>query len=169
MKISKSRLASAAAAGVLITGLAAIPVQATTNTASSTILVQSTVPPIAVWSHGQTAAGGPWGAVLATRGLTDGYVVDNKFAPGQTTGWHSHTGPSLIFVVSGSVTNYDSSAPNCAGHVYTAGSSFTDAGGTDVHMLRNDGGDPAETIAVQFIPSGQPRRVDKPEPANCHA
>jgi hypothetical protein len=34
-------------------------------------------------------------------------------------------------------------------------------------MLRNDGSIPAETIAVQFIPSGQPRKVVKPEPAGC--
>ena len=99
---------------------------------------------------------------LETRGLTDGYVVDNKFLPGQSTGWHSHPGPSLIFVVSGSVTNYDSDAPGCAGVTYTAGTSFIDAGGTNVHMLRDDGTVPAETIAVQFIPSGQPRRIDQP-------
>ncbi len=34
-------------------------------------------------------------------------------------------------------------------------------------MLRNDGAVPAETIAVQFIPSGQPRKTPEPEPANC--
>ena len=35
-------------------------------------------------------------------------------------------------------------------------------------MLLNAGSVDAETIAVQLIPSGQPRRIDKPEPANCH-
>jgi hypothetical protein len=43
-----------------------------------------------------------------------------------------------------------------------------DSGGDDVHMLRNEGTDVAETIAVQFIPQGVPRRTDEPEPSNCH-
>ena len=105
---------------------------------------------------------------MATQGTTDGFVVDNKFARGQSTGWHMHPGPSLIYVVTGTITNYDSGAPGCAPRSYPAGSAFTDAGGTDVHMLRNDGDLPAETIAVQFIPHGQPRRIDvAAKPANC--
>jgi hypothetical protein len=35
-------------------------------------------------------------------------------------------------------------------------------------MLRNNGTTTAETIAVQLLPSGQPRSVPKDEPANCH-
>lgn len=110
-----------------------------------------------------------WLVYLQTHGLTDGYVVDNVIVPGGTTGWHSHPGPSIIFVVKGSVTNYDSDVPHCAGHVYAAGSSFTDPGGRDVHMLKNEGTDPAETIAVQFIPTGAARKTDEPTPAGCPA
>jgi quercetin dioxygenase-like cupin family protein len=173
MNIAKSRLAwvsaCAAATGALVTGLIAVQAEATTSTVKSTQLVQATVLPTTLWGHGKTAAGDRWGVLLATYGKSDGYVVDNQFAPDQTTGWHSHLGPSVIFVVSGTVTNYESSAPDCAGRRYSAGTSFTDPGGTDVHMLRNETGLPAETIAVQFIPSGQPRRIDSPnEPANCH-
>ncbi len=175
MKVTKRGWAGALVAGILVSGVGATQVQATTsaaapstNTAASTTLAKSVVTPIAVWGHGRTLAGGPWAAVLATYGVTDGYVVDNKFGPGDTTGWHAHPGPSLIFVVSGTVTNYDSDAPGCAPRSYPAGSSLVDAGGKDVHMLRNEGTTPAETIAVQFIPSGQPRRIEEPEPANCH-
>jgi hypothetical protein len=168
MKVTRSWWVCASLAGVLGVGLCSAPVQATTNTAKSTILAQSVVSPVTVFGHGHTAAGGPWAALLATFGQTDGYVVDNQFAPGQTTGWHSHPGPSLIFVVNGTVTNYQSDAPHCAGKSYSKGSSFIDAGGTDVHTLVNEGSVPAETIAVQLIPSGQPRRIDEPEPANCH-
>ena len=96
---------------------------------------------------------------LRTHGLTDGYVVDNTFGPGDTSGWHSHPGPSIIFVVHGTVTNYDSDVPNCAGQVYAAGSSFTDPGGRDVHMLKNEGTQLAETIAVQFLPAGAARKT----------
>ena len=108
-----------------------------------------------------------WSVRMRTHGLTDAYVVDNKIAPGGTTGWHSHPGPSMIFVVAGTVTNYEGDDPTCTGHPYSAGSGFTDAGGADVHMLRNEGSVPAETIAVQFLPTGADRRIDKPDPGNC--
>lgn len=155
--------------GVLGVGVgAAAEVQATPSTATSTVLAQATVAPIDITTRAKTLDGKRWRAELETRGLTDGYVVDNKFDPGQSTGWHSHPGPSLIFVVSGSVTNYDSDAPRCVGVTYRAGSSFIDAGDADdSHMLRNDGKVVAETIAVQFIPNGQPRRIDKPVPHGC--
>lgn len=168
MKIMRSGLVCAALAGVLGVGLSTPPVQATTSTVTSAILAQSVVSPVHLRVHGLTLAGDRWGALLKTHGLTDGYVVDNKFAPGQTTGWHSHPGPSLIFVVAGAVTNYDSKTEHCVGKTYSAGSSFIDEGGNDVHMLLNDGSVQAETIAVQLIPSGQPRRIDQTEPANCH-
>jgi len=110
-----------------------------------------------------------WAARLMTRGLSDFYVVDNTFGENTTTGWHSHPGPSVIFVVAGTVTNYDSDDPACAPHRYSTGSAFVDSGGTDVHMLRNESNVPAETIAVQFLPTGAARKTDATEPANCHA
>lgn len=155
----------AAALAVGVGGAA--EVQATPSTSTSTVLAQATVAPIDITVHNRTANGKRWRAELETRGLSDGYVVDNKFEPGQSTGWHSHPGPSLIFVVSGSVTNYDSGAPGCQGMTHQAGTSFVDAGGTDVHMLRDNTGAPAETIAVQLIPNGLPRRVDKPAVNGC--
>ena len=108
-----------------------------------------------------------WLAWIKTLGLSDLYVVDNKIAPGGTTGWHSHPGPSLIFVVAGAVTNYMSDDPRCTGQVYTAGQGLVDPGGEDVHMLRNEGTVPAETIAVQFLPKDATRRIDEPAPGNC--
>jgi hypothetical protein len=146
---------------------AAAEVQATPSTATSTVLAQSTVAPIDVTVRNRTATGRRWRAELETHGLSDGYVVDNVFEPGQSTGWHSHPGPSLIFVVSGSVTNYDSAARHCKGVTHEAGSSFVDEGGRDVHMLRNNTHAAAETIAVQLIPQGLARRVDMPVPHRC--
>ena len=108
-----------------------------------------------------------WFTFLKTHGLTDLYVVNNTIAPGGTTGWHSHPGPSLILVTAGTVENYASDAPNCAPETYTAGQGLVDPGGNDVHMLRNEGSIPAQTIAVQFIPKDVPRRIEEPQPANC--
>jgi quercetin dioxygenase-like cupin family protein len=108
-----------------------------------------------------------WRAQLKTKGLSDVYVVDNKFAPHSDTGWHSHPGPSLIQVVLGTVTNYESGDRTCEPHVYTAGQGFIDAGGSDVHILRNETDSPAETIAVQIIPTDATRRIDATRPVNC--
>ena len=108
-----------------------------------------------------------WGALMAAYGETDVYVVDNKIEPGGTTGWHSHPGPSLILVVNGQVTNYTSKDRNCAGHTYAKGQGFIDGGGDDEHTLRNNGTTEAETIAVQLIPHGAPRKIDEPNPTNC--
>jgi quercetin dioxygenase-like cupin family protein len=157
--------AVAAVVGVAGSGL---PVQATPSTSTSKVLVKAPISPTHVVAHGRTPTGQPWSVHLATRGTTDGYVVENDFRPGQSTGWHSHRGPSLVFVVSGSVTNYASDQPQCAGVTYPAGTTFVDPGGSDVHELVNTGAGPAETIAVQFIPQGADRRIDAPEPANCH-
>jgi quercetin dioxygenase-like cupin family protein len=109
-----------------------------------------------------------WRAKMKTHGLSDFYVIDNHIAPGGTTGWHSHPGPSLIFVVAGTVTNYIGDDPQCAPHEYSAGQGFVDEGGDDVHMLRNEGSVTAETVAVQFLPAGATRRIDKDDPGNCN-
>ena len=142
---------------------------------TTTILAKSTFDRLDLSGHALTTAVGQsgktrpqlWLAWIKTLGLSDLYVVDNKLAPGGTTGWHSHPGPSLIFVVAGSVTDYMSEDPSCAPHVYAAGSGFTDPGGEDVHTLRNEGSVQAETIAVQFLPKDAVRRIDEPAPGNC--
>ena len=50
-------------------------------------------------------------------GVSDLYVVDNKVAVGGTTGWHSHLGPSLIFVLAGTISNYHGDDPTCTPHI----------------------------------------------------
>lgn len=37
---------------------------------------------------------------------------------------------------------------------------FVDAGSRAVHILRNEGSVPAETIAVRLVPQGAPKRID---------
>ncbi len=169
MRINKKLWLVASAIGVCGVTVGALPGQATPSTQTSVTLAQAPIGRLHIYSQGRTLANRHWDAILSTHGASDGYVVQNNFQPGQTTGWHSHPGPSIIFVVTGTVTNFDSSNRHCRGRSYSAGSSFVDPGGTDVHMLVDTGADPAETIAVQVIPSGQARRVDEPQPPNCGA
>ena len=106
-----------------------------------------------------------WKAKIKTRGTSDLYVIDNTFAAnGGTSGWHSHPGPSLVFVVSGTVTNYMVHGHQCMQNDYTAGQGFVDEGGDSVHKLTNNGAVAARTIAVQFLPLGAMRRSEAPEP-----
>jgi len=147
---------------------------------STTILAKATVDDLdlrgqmmttAIGRDGKPHPNGLWLAWIKTHGPSDLYVVDNTFAPnGGTSGWHSHPGPSIVFVKAGTVTNYSSDEPGCAPQVYTAGQSFVDAGGDDEHMIRNE--DPsvtAETIAVQFLPQDATRRNDESAPPGCPA
>ncbi|HEY0869710.1 MAG TPA: cupin domain-containing protein [Acidothermaceae bacterium] len=168
-KLSRRWIAAGAALAAAIgVAVASSPVQATPSTAATTVLAHAPVEPLHAVAVNTTISGQPWAALVRTYGVTDGYVVENDFQPGQASGWHSHPGPSLVFVVAGSITNYTSDQPHCKGVTYAAGTTFVDAGGTDVHELVNAGTIPAETIAVQLIPQGQPRRIDEPEPSNCH-
>jgi len=109
-----------------------------------------------------------WRLKLKTHGLSDAYVVGNTFAAnGGTSGWHSHPGPSLIFVTAGTVTTYMSDGHHCMQQDYTAGQGFVDPGGDgNMHMIKNNGGIEAKTVAVQLVPSGAARRIDADDPCS---
>jgi hypothetical protein len=111
---------------------------------------------------------GTWLSRQRTKGLSDLYVQSNVWDPGGTTGWHTHLGHSLIIVTAGTVTAYEGNDPDCTPHVYTTGMGFVDPGGGHVHIIRNEGTVQASTIAVQLIPAAQARRIDAPDPGNCH-
>jgi quercetin dioxygenase-like cupin family protein len=108
-----------------------------------------------------------WKARIDTKGASDLYVVRNTFDSGATTGWHTHPGPSLITVTVGTITAYDGDDPTCTPHIYPQGSTFIDPGGGHVHLLRNESGSQAVTVAVQLVPDGFARRIDRPNPGNC--
>jgi hypothetical protein len=70
-------------------------------------------------------------------------------------------------VTVGTVTVYESSDSTCTPHVYTVGMGFVDAGGDHVHVIRNESGSEAHTVAVQLVPAGAARRIDAPGSAAC--
>jgi len=174
--MKSKRVWVALAVAAVAAGGGASTVLATTSTGlTTTTVATASVPPLQIRSFFRQPQTWPptwpssfWSALLQTHGITDLYVVDNVLAPGGTTGWHTHAGPSVIIVKSGTVTNYRAEARHCAGVDYPAGTAFVDAGGNDVHELKNNGTVPAETVAIQFIPHGQPRKTDLPQvPPGC--
>ena len=107
------------------------------------------------------------GVSIQVKGSSDVHVVTNTIAPGGHTGWHTHPGPSLITVQSGTVTAYDSHDPTCTPRVFQAGSGFIDTGDGHVHILRNEGSVDVVTVAVQILPADAGRRIDTPDPGHC--
>lgn len=108
-----------------------------------------------------------WLSLQKTKGSSDVYVQSNVWAPGGSTGWHTHPGHSLIVVTAGTVTAYEGDDPECKASVYTQGMGFVDPGGDHVHIIRNEGPVEARTIAVQLIPAAATRRIDVQSPGNC--
>jgi len=117
--------------------------------------------------HNSDRPNSPWQSKQKTKGLSDLYVQSNVWAPGGTSGWHTHPGHSLITVTAGTVTAYEGDDPTCTPTVYTPGMGFVDPGGDHVHVLRNEGSVEARTITVQLLPAGAARRIDVDDPGNC--
>jgi len=107
-----------------------------------------------------------WDFKAMTKDTSDVYVTRNAIAVGGQSGWHSHPGPSLITVTIGTIKAYESTDPACSATTYHVGEGFVDYG-DHAHLLRNESGAVAETVAVQFLPTGAARRIDEPKPTNC--
>lgn len=91
------------------------------------------------------------------------------FQPGGYSGWHSHGGPVIIAVKSGTLTEYDGNDPTCSPHTLPQGSGKIEVEDPDhVHMVRNETNAIAELVVTYFMPVGlNPPRVDRPNPGNC--
>jgi quercetin dioxygenase-like cupin family protein len=107
-----------------------------------------------------------WKGKIKAKGASDLYVLQNTITPGGTFGWHSHPGPSLVIVKSGTATFYEGNDPACAPHVVPTGSTFVDDG-HDTHVVRNEGNVDLVTVVVSLVPAGFQRRIDENAPANC--
>ena len=108
-----------------------------------------------------------WRFKIEATGATDVHVLENVIAPGGSFGWHSHPGPSLVTVKSGTLSVYhgsDCTTPEDFGPGSPNGSTFVDQG-HDLHMVRNNSTtDVADVYVVSFVPAGFARRIDEPNP-----
>ena len=141
----------ALAAAVIIGGVAlATPAVGLTTTP----IANGTLDPVNV--H---VKNGDWMTKLQIKGESSVSVVQNTVVPGGTFGWHSHPGPSLIIVKSGTITFYHGDDPTCTPDVKHAGDALIDDG-TDVHIGRNEGTTDVVVIVTRFLPLGAPTRID---------
>ena len=97
---------------------------------------------------------------------SDVYVVDNVILPGGNTGWHTHPGPSVVSVKSGTATVYMGDDGSCTPATHPAGTGFVEQTG-HVHIVRNEGSTPLELVAFQIVPTGAARRQDVADPGFC--
>ena len=141
-----------------------------------------------------TPGTGILGAPILARGTPDGHFEINlkdsptpgdvvvqhvTLAPGGSTGWHTHPGPAVVIVKSGSFTLYDADDPTCTGTTYSVdpysigqpnpvGKVFVDPGYGHTHIGRNEGTTKTELYVTYLdVPVGAAPRIDMPDPGNC--
>jgi quercetin dioxygenase-like cupin family protein len=101
---------------------------------------------------------------IKSKGLSDVYVTSITIAPGGHGGWHSHPGPSIITIKSGTASFYDDCDDPIVRREYPAGTGFVEDAGC-VHLLANESDVvPLEVVVVQLVPFGAPRRIDEAAP-----
>jgi quercetin dioxygenase-like cupin family protein len=171
---SKTKLGLVSAlALVLVAGTVLIirPARATSQAGvSSVTIAHGTFDEIDVFAKTDIDPGNPtdyWKAMINTKGASHLYVIQNTVAPGGSFGWHSHTGPSLIIVMSGVATEYEGNDPTCTPRIHPAGSTFVDAGEATGHLVRNDGSVNLVVTVVRLVPEGAVQRLDRNNPGYC--
>jgi quercetin dioxygenase-like cupin family protein len=105
------------------------------------------------------------GIKMKVAGPVDVAVADLTFPPGGTTGWHAHPGVTLVTVKRGTVTRI--LADGCTRESFHAGQGFVEKPNA-VHMVRNEGTVPAETIVTFIVPVGAPVLAPEPAPVGCN-
>ena len=170
----KIKLTLVSAAALALLGLAVLvilPARATPQSGvSSVTIAHGSFDEIDVFSKTDLDPGNPtdyWKAMISTKGASHLYVLQNTVLPGGSFGWHSHTGPSLIIVMSGTATEYHGDDPTCTPRIHPAGTTFVDAGEAAGHLVRNDGNVNLVVTVVRFVPEGVIQRLDAPNPGYC--
>src|SRR6267143_2133266 len=115
--------------------------------------------------HVQSKAAG-YDVELKSHDNTDIAVANVVIAAGGHSGWHSHPGPVIVVVKTGTVTFYHANDPTCTGTVHPAGTVFIEEGG-DVGIARNEGAVEVNNVVTFFVPAGSPTRIDAANPGNC--
>jgi quercetin dioxygenase-like cupin family protein len=128
---------------------------------TTTLIGSGNLPPVNV-----NIKTGDWKLDLRTKGDSDVIMTESRVAPGGSFGWHSHPGPSLSIVKSGTLTFYRGDDPTCTPEVYQTGDVLIDPGNS-VHIGRNEGSVDLVLDITRLVPDGAVTRIDEPSPGNC--
>jgi len=163
MKISRRAYRPAIAAGLALVVLAALAAKSLASPPSGvtpTVLARGTYDSFKVRSYPQ----GPDDFKAEAKAPTDIVVRQHVYAPGSSTGWHTHPGPVFITVVEGEVTFYERDDPTCTPIVVKAGEGYVDTGRG--HIGRNLTDLPARDVTVIIAPVAGAFRgeLDAPSP-----
>jgi quercetin dioxygenase-like cupin family protein len=107
------------------------------------------------------------GITIRTKGPRDMLATSITVAPGGSFGWHTHPGPVLVAVASGTLSLYEAQGRGCSKSSVTAGQGFVEGGG-DVHLARNEGAKPVRIIATFLARTGTTEfLLSAPDPGTC--
>jgi quercetin dioxygenase-like cupin family protein len=99
---------------------------------------------------------------VRTKRPTDLVFARVTLQPDGYTGWHTHPGPLLVVVKSGTLTHHDR---HCHVETYSAGQAFEEpAGSRHVHMGTNKSSVPVVLEVTYVVPASGPLRDEAPAP-----
>jgi quercetin dioxygenase-like cupin family protein len=106
--------------------------------------------------------------VIHVPGARETVVQQIVIGPGGQTGWHSHPGPVVVLIKSGTLTLY-SGEHGCEARAYSAGQAFVDSGQGHVHLAANRSAtENVELWATYFdVPPQGAFRLDAANPGTC--
>ena len=147
---------------LVLAALAAVALASPPSGVTPTILARGTYDSFKVRSERK----GPVDFKAKAKRPIDIVVRQHAYAPGSSTGWHTHPGPVFITVMEGEVTFYERDDPTCTPVKVKAGEGYVDTG--HGHIGRNESGLPARDVTVIIAPVGGAFRgeLDAPSP-NC--
>lgn len=133
--------------------------------AAGLVLVAISLTLVQHLSGGHPAAPAPASSAVTIGGPADVAVQTATYQPGQTSGWHSHTGIHAVMVLSGTITFYDG---GCRRQTYGPGETYV--GGQETHLATNETAEPVEVAVTYMFPAGRSHttfHVDAPPPVGC--
>lgn len=158
-----SGAAAAAVALVVLAAVVAVAVASPPVGVTPTVLARGTYGPFNVASSPH----GPVDFKAEATTPVDLVVRRHAYAPGSSTGWHTHPGPVFITVVEGQVTFYEHDDPTCTPTVVRAGEGYVDSGRG--HIGRNETNQPAADVTVIVAPVGGAFRGELEPPVTGRA
>lgn len=97
----------------------------------------------------------------------DVFVQHLSLGANQVFAWHTHPGPVIVTVRSGSLIYQDAAGNSCRDRPYTAGEGFVDPGFGHVHRVIA-GPSGAEIYSTFLLPPGSDNHlIVAPAPAEC--